>query len=416
MANEKTRVKTPDGKFGYIPTNQLKTALSRGFSLSEQDSFQEPVKSSIPVKNPNAVGNTMAAEDVLPTAGGIIGGMIGGAATLPTGGGVPFGVTIGSAEGGAIGQVGKNYIRAMRGKSVPETSSESLKESGAEGLKQGAMALGGSVVEGTLQKIFSGMPRVLMNKVLGVSKKRLQAEALGKVEELGTAAAKELSNAGKSSSQILDRVEGELPKIGKSIQNEIHSVYSKTGAETDTGKLFDDAINPIIKKLSPNPDNAETLKYLDTLKTKYIRQYGDNISLPDLEKLKVSLYNDVSDSAWWKAHEQFPDKVKATVALARTARKKINELAPNIAHMNDQYGLYSSMKAFLSGTEAGGGKSLTKLFLEPAYEKVLTGTAVGLPGAGIPVRAVLPAVRPAVQAEIGRRRIGLPINFGNENQ
>ena len=355
------------------------------------------------------------AENLLPTAGAVTGAMVGGAATLPTGAGVPFGATIGAAEGGAVGETAKNYIRALRGKTTPETPIESLKQSGTEGAKQGAAELGGAGIASALEKVFVGLPRVLMNKVMNVSNKRLQAEALGKAEEIGAKAANEWANAGKSSSEILDRIKTETPKIGKQISKAVEDTYKTTNATVPTDQFFDEAITPMIEKLKPNPTNKPIIKNILDLKKDYLDQYGPTITLPQLEKLKISLYDDIADSAWWKANEALPDKVKATVALARTARQKISDLIPGISDLNFQYGLYSSMKAFLAGTEAGGGKSVIKLFVEPGYEKALTATAVPVAKLGAKIKVFNPAIPTGTQmGALGYR--GILQKSGDETQ
>ena len=411
------RVISPEGKSGTVSEEKLTNAIAAGFK--QQGSFDSASVSGIPVLNPTQEGPDYSAEDVLPTVGGVLGGLVGGAATLSSGAGVPFGATAGATIGGGFGQTAKNFVRVLRDKPVPSLPLESLKESGVEGLKQGGAALAGAGIVKGLEKVFVGLPRVLMNKVMGVNKKRLQAEALDKVEEIGTEAAKEWSNFGRSSSEILDRVKKELPQIGKEISKKVDETYAKNKAFVYTTDIFDEALNPIIKRLEPNPANAKIIESingsgLDSLRSRYLSKYGNKITLPELEKLKISLYDDIADTSWWKANETLPDRIKGTIALARTARRKISNLVPGISDLNEQYGLYSSMKAFLAGTEAGSGKSITKLFLEPAYEKTLTSVAVPLQNFGAPVRVALPAVAPGVQAEIGRRRIGLPLYRDDE--
>ena len=402
---------------------QVQSAASRVLNLTKS-------AATLPISFPRVQFNTAQnilktgieadknypAENLLPAAGAIAGGLVGGAATLPSGAGVPFGATVGATEGGAIGETAKNYIRALRGKQTPETAGESLMESAKAGGVAGVSELGGAAIVSGLKTVFSGLPRVLMNKVLGVSKKRLQAEALDKTEEIGAAAANEWKNFGRSSSEILDRIKGETKTIGKKIESAIQNTFSRTKATVDTGQFFDDAINPIIKKLEPNPANKEIIEGIKGLKIKYLDQYGKDITLPQLEKLKISLYDDVSDSSWWKANETLPDKVKSTVALARTARRKISQMVPEISGLNSQYGLYSSMKAFLAGTEAGGGKSVVKLFLEPGYEKALTGASVLLKKSGELVKPFNPVIRPGFQIGANTLRAIPGINIPDDQQ
>lgn len=381
-------------------------------------SFLQQPENNIPMASPTikvlkaglAADKNYPMENTLPTVGAVGGAALGGAATLPSGAGVPFGATIGAFEGGAAGEVAKNYIKVLRNKpGVPETAGQSLKEAGVEGTKQAATELGGALIVGSLKKVFMDAPRVLMNKVIDVSKKRLQAEALDKTEEIGAKAASEWKNAGKSSSEILGRIKEDMPKIGKAIRDKIDDTFGKTQTKVDTAKYFDDAVTPVIKKLAPNPANQEAIAGIDTLKQKYLKQYGDKMTLPQLEDLKISLYNDISDASWWKANEALPDKVKAHVALARGARKIIDEHVEGISELNAQYGLYASMKAFLAGTEAGGGKSIIKLFVEPAYEKALTAAAVPAQKIfGPAVKVMNPVIPPSVQAAFGVGRAQFP--------
>ena len=341
-------------------------------------------------------------ENLLPTLGGVVGGIIGGAATLPSGAGVPFGATLGATIGGGAGESLRNTVRLAKGESVPSTIGESLVQTGIEAGKQGAASLAGAGVIKVLEKVFVGLPRVLMNKIMNVSKKRLQAEVLDKAEEIGSKAANEWSNFGKSSSEILDRIKKDMPQIAKQVKSKVAEYTSKTDASVNTAKFFDDAVNPVVEKLKPNPVNQEVIDKLAELKTRYLKQYGKKISLENLDTLKKSLYDDIADSSWWKANDQRPDAIKSTIALARKARRIISDSVPGVADLNAQYGTYASMKAFLAGTEAGGGKSITKLFLEPGFEKVLSGTAIGLQKIGSPAfKAVAPAIQPAAQIGVG---------------
>ena len=85
-----------------------------------------------------------AAEDVLPVVGAVSGGFAGGLATLPGGVGVPFGATIGAGIGGQFGETGRQYVRALRGKTVPTTPLEAIKETGKQGLIASGLELGGA--------------------------------------------------------------------------------------------------------------------------------------------------------------------------------------------------------------------------------------------------------------------------------
>ena len=87
-----------------------------------------------------------AAEDVLPVVGAVSGGFAGGLATLPGGVGVPFGAAIGAGIGGQFGETGRQYVRALRGKSVPTTPLEAIKKTGKQGLIASGLELGGAGV------------------------------------------------------------------------------------------------------------------------------------------------------------------------------------------------------------------------------------------------------------------------------
>jgi len=131
----KIRVFDPKGRSGFIPESQLEDALAQGFTMPED--FTPPQISGRPTLDPTRRGPDMAAEDVLPTLGGVGGGLLGATGGLITG-------VAGATVGGQVGATARNYVRAVRGKSVPETALESLKESGLEGLKQGAGELIGA--------------------------------------------------------------------------------------------------------------------------------------------------------------------------------------------------------------------------------------------------------------------------------
>ena len=108
--------------FGTAPSST--GTFKPGAIVSTDEFFNAPAVSGKPPLNPKSPGNTMAAEDVLPTVGAIGGGMIGSAA-------IPFapvvGGTVGAIEGGQFGATARNYIRALRDKGVPRTPGASLK-------------------------------------------------------------------------------------------------------------------------------------------------------------------------------------------------------------------------------------------------------------------------------------------------
>lgn len=371
-----------------------------------QSHYDSPSVSAVPPLNPKAEGPNYSAEDAIPPLMAIGGGIVGGAATLPSGAGVPFGATAGAGIFGGAGQSIKNMVRAARGKSVPATPIESLKDTGAEGGRQAAYELGGAGVASAVKKVFVGAPRVLMNKVMNVSNKRLQAEALDKAEEIGTQAASEWGNFGKSSGEMLDRIKTQQPKIAAQVDKKIsdHMAANPT-TKIDTAQFFDEATSPLIKKLNRNPDNGPAIDGINELFNKYIDKYGDEMDLKQLDDLKKGLYDDIADASWWKKNEQLPDKIKATVAIAKKARKIIGNAVPDVNDLNAQYGTYAGMKAFLAGSEAGGEKSLLNLFVGPVYEKTMSGTAVGLQKMGRPIRPLIPAIPPAVQLGVNAQRV-----------
>ena len=138
------------------------------------------------------------------------------------------------------------------------------------------------------------------------------------------------------------------------------------------------------------------IERLNEFKVEFVAQHGEQIPLPKLDEIKKALYQDVADPKWLNSLMDNPSIVQATMSIARAARKRIEQAVPEVASLNAQYGLLSSMRMFLAGEVAGAEKSLMRSFVEPTFERI--GTAVAVAGKNTFGKIPKPLFGPAVQA------------------
>src|SRR3990167_7289850 len=163
------------------------------------------------------------ATDLLPTAGGMTGGLIGGIGGTVAGlgvGGVP-GAVGGATLGGATGEALRQVVNRLRGEPVPETMGAAAGRIGLEGAKQGGSELAGaglvkgaSVVGRTLlenavrptQTLLREFPDVMAT----IAKERLPVGASLLTKTKGSElAARKLGAASKAGRNLLTRATSE---------------------------------------------------------------------------------------------------------------------------------------------------------------------------------------------------------------
>ena len=264
------------GEISDIPEQSLAEKSSK--FLQEPSSFMPLVALAKPAieTTPKLAQIGMSVkdpEDILPIVGGAGGAAIGSIATLPSGGGLPFGATIGAGIGGQVGETARQYVRAIKGKSIPETIPEALAKTGIEGAKQSALELTGSAVAKSAIKTFEaiGAKRLVgnsFNKFRSYLDNIFKAKTDTPIATIKTSEFK----------QIKDKVASNLTDTGEFIDNLFseRGISYKPSKEALRKKLLDEA------DLS-TPELAQIAQQIADEKS---GKLTSNLATPDISKFK----------------------------------------------------------------------------------------------------------------------------------
>lgn len=248
----KIRVKSPSGKYGYVPEKQLPRAVEKGYERA--DSFETPDISGTPPLNPLEEGTLIRdilSSSAMPIAGGVIGGITGG---------IP-----GALLGGGAGEAYRQLGARKAGLPVPETPLEAMKEIGVEGITQGAGEAVGSKIISPVAK-FLKKPLGQMFQILTKMKPEEAATLfrnpsailpgkMAKAKESWRKAAKEIGiETDEISQEMIKILSGDAKKMVFDTYGKIAAGESVSAAEAQTAKqALDIAVMPVAKTIRKNP-------------------------------------------------------------------------------------------------------------------------------------------------------------------
>lgn len=166
--DEMVEVVRPDGRRSKIPKSSVQAAIAKGYKPAPAVSANTPTVSAQPpffsskgLKSAG-YGAVDSVANALPTAGGGIGGLIGGTggSFVELGGGSLLGAVGGAGIGGMGGEAAKNYVKNLVFGEGPQSSGESATDITKEGTIQAVMELLGQGVGRGIGKMRNVFPSV----------------------------------------------------------------------------------------------------------------------------------------------------------------------------------------------------------------------------------------------------------------
>jgi hypothetical protein len=294
----------------YMTPDQIDAAASKLYKEANPQAKAEPERSWIDT-----------AVDWLPAAGGIAGGIIGGAGGTVAGvgvGGVP-GAVAGSAIGAAGGEGLRQAIQTARGVEQPRTTGQALKGMGEQAAYQGAGELvGGAVGKG----MAAGMKAVapgLMNSALKVTGKgAVRAAIKGETPPVIKTMLDEGINVTPGGMEKLNTL---LLSTNQEIKDAIASVsgdvnpFKVTAKLGETAKAFGEQVNP-----------SADLRAIGKAGNEFLSQHP-KLTIQEAQALKTGTYKQLAG----KYGELKGAEIEAQKALARGLKE---EIANEVAGMN----------------------------------------------------------------------------------
>jgi len=214
------RVHLPDGRIVDFPYDMTEAQIS-----AEVAKLVGPTPKPAPAAPERTWTDT--AVDLLPAAGGTLGGIVGGIGGTVAGmgvGGAP-GAIGGATLGGGAGEAARQLVNRIRGKEAPATPLEAAKGIALEGGIQGAAeAVGGAVTKG----VAAGAKQVYR----GYLKPSLAAGKIGKANQIVQTALDEALPITRSGVATANRVIGEL-------RAEVDSILANTKGRIDLKQIAD---------------------------------------------------------------------------------------------------------------------------------------------------------------------------------
>jgi hypothetical protein len=293
---------------GYVDVPLAKSEIEKAVATYQDEPLPPP-------EHPHAKVGRMVT-DLLPTIGGIAGGVIGGIGGTVAGagvGGVP-GAIGGATLGGAAGEAGRQLVNRATGREAPGTPAEAATSIGLQGGLQGAAeAVGGAVTRG----VASGARAVYR----GYLKPPLAERMLPKAEQTVTTAMDEglpVSEAGRDRGlEIIADLKGkvdqmvqatgrtiDLKAVANAIRGFARAKYYKPGTDLSD---FNTALS-----VADKIDNHPSLGIPQGVSPTAVR-----VKLADANEIKRALDASIGDA-------QFGVTSGAKTATEKVARHEVN--------------------------------------------------------------------------------------------
>lgn len=240
---------------------------------------------------------TDTAVDLLPTAGGVVGGL----AMSELG---PVGAAVGAGGGGMVGERVKQYVNALRGKEALPSQGEAVSRMGGEGLTQAGAEVGGRMIGAGLRTVGRGLYRAGAMPILQMTSKYDDLINTGLKERVpvsksGLAKAKALATEAKDTKAVAVQAAG--TKAGIRTRGVVDDALQKAGPMADKQRraglgdpmgAFNERADRIVTENGPGlrPDQLEDIKGTvdDTLGPAYRKVRSKEALSPD-ERFNMEL-------------------------------------------------------------------------------------------------------------------------------
>jgi len=372
MADIRKIAKDPD--FQKLPIEEQRKAFSeydQDFSslpVAEQDrgiaeliSAKEAPPSPIPNESTGdylrrlVAKITPYARPVLEYGGATAGSMLTGGPLTPTG-------IAGGALGYAGGRQGANLLEQIAGQRNPEDVLTELSRAGKD-VSGGAMQemitpVGGTLLSKLGGKLAdTGVGKWLYSKALKTPlsadwKRTIPTKDYTKRElAVNTGMKDEIIPNELGKQKIIKRVN----EISDEVKKTVDDLTAKGGNETNVYNLTKQALDPVKSRGAMARDSKAAKQNISEIEQDVINKGGVSASLnpSQLQTLKQEFYKDIN---WDKTKPIINEKGRfteeATKAIALKAMERLEQLAPELKHLNKTEGAYIDLQKAVEHTIA----------------------------------------------------------------